>query len=141
MNGGGMQGEWLGRALILAIGSLLLWIAGVLSIALGDVEQWHIINDPYGHTASPPEPDSTSTVLFLVASVFVLWTAIVVGLLVWSLQNRTSFQRASANRGVLERVPPERYREFVLTAALLIWGSVVTLLGAGSVLLAIQHSS
>lgn len=142
MDGGRHAGRpWLVRGLIFAAGSLLLWIAGVLSIALSDVQQWYITNDPYGHSASPPEPDSTSTVLLLVAGVFVFWTVLVLGLLVWSFKDRASFQRASANRNVLERVPPKRYRRFVMTAALLIWGTVVSLLGAVSILIAIQHSN
>lgn len=141
MAGGSDTRRWLGRASVFAVGSLLLCIVGVLSIALSDVQEWHLTNDPYGHGATASEPDSTLTALSIIAGVLLLWTGLVGGLLIWGLKGRQSFQRiASPNRALLQRLPPGQYRDVILTAALFMWAAVAAVVGAGSILLTLQHS-
>lgn len=141
MAGGSDTRRWLGRAWVVAVGSLLLCIVGVLSIALSDVQEWHVVNDPYGHSAAATEPDSTLTALVIVAGVVLLWTGLVGGLLIWGLKGRQSFQRtASPNRTLLQRLPPDQYRDVILTAALFMWATVAAVVGTGSILLTLQHS-
>lgn len=130
------------RSAVLAAASLLLWVAGVLTITLSDVQEWDIANDPYGRGAEGTPPVATATVVALVVGIVVLWAGVVLGLLIWGLRDRRSFQRTvSANRTVLQRLGAEQYRDVLVSSALLAWSAVAAVIGAASILMTLQHAA